>query len=127
MTTASMVFVFGSNLRGAHGAAKHAFFFQGAVYGVGVGHRGNSYAIPTKDENIRSMPLKEIKGYVDEFIKYASEHPDLQFKVTQIGCGLAGYTAGDIAPMFLTAPDNCFFDGAWVSHLGPNRKYWGTV
>ncbi len=102
-------FVFGSNLRGAHGkgAALCALKEHGAIYGQGVGLQGNSYAIPTKDHSIKTLPLHRIKQYVDEFIKFAGSNLDIRFSVTAIGCGLAGYKPEDIAPMFESAPFNC--------------------
>jgi hypothetical protein len=110
-----MIFVFGSNLSGHHGAgaARHAYIHYGARYGIGIGRTGESYAIPTKDERIRTLPLSRIQGYVEEFIKYAKEHPELDFQVTAIGCGLAGYTPHQIAPMFVGAPDNCHLPIGW--------------
>jgi hypothetical protein len=106
---AMIVFVFGSNLAGRHGkgAALEARRMHGAKYGQAVGLQGNSYAIPTKDEHIRTLPLDRIKPYVDEFILFARGHPTWTFNVTAIGCGLAGYTPKDIAPMFALAPENC--------------------
>lgn len=110
------IFVFGSNLAGIHGAgsAKEASLNYGAVYGVGVGRTGNSYAIPTKDLNLKTLPLEVIKLYVEQFINYAKKNSDLQFIVVRIGCGLAGYTASDISPMFKDAPKNCILpDEGW--------------
>jgi len=109
------VFVFGSNLAGIHGAgsARAALEEHGAVYGQGVGMAGNSYAIPTKDENIRTMRLEQIEPYVSDFVKFAKANPDMQFNIVAIGCGLAGFTPKQIAPMFEGAPDNCMFIGAW--------------
>jgi|SRR6185312_2022823 len=103
------IFVFGSNLAGLHGAgsAAEAHKNHGAVWGRGVGPYGNSYAIPTKDKAIRTMPLEEIKRYVDQFIKYAQEHKGMRFRIVAIGCGLAGYRPEQIAPMFRHAPSNC--------------------
>lgn len=103
-----MIFVFGSNLAGRHGAgaALHARKNHGAIYGQGIGRQGNSYGIPTKDERLKTLPLNEIRKYVDQFIKYAKENPDLKFQLTAIGCGLAGYQPEDIAPMFNGAPKN---------------------
>jgi hypothetical protein len=103
------IFVFGSNLAGRHGkgAALHARQRHGAVYGQGVGLQGNSYAIPTKDEKLRTLSLDTIKGYVDEFRTFAASHPDLTFEVTAIGCGLAGYKPRNIAPLFCDFTDNC--------------------
>jgi aldehyde:ferredoxin oxidoreductase len=97
-----MIFVFGSNLAGRHGAgaALYARKYKGAVYGQGVGLQGQSYAIPTKDKWVQTLPLNEINEYVQEFIKFAADHPELKFELTAIGCGLAGYSPKDIAPMF---------------------------
>lgn len=110
-----MIFVFGSNLAGRHGkgAALTAFREHGAVYGQGVGLQGNSYAIPTKDENIVTLPLNKIKKYVDQFIRFAKLNPEKQFQVTRIGCGFAGYDDTDIAPLFVDAPDNCILPVGW--------------
>ena len=101
------IFVFGSNLAGIHGAgaAKFALDNHGAVYGQGIGLQGRSYAIPTKDHNIITLPLNIIQEHVDEFIKFARQHPNLTFNVTRIGCGLAGYKPSQIAPMFANASD----------------------
>lgn len=120
-----MIFVFGSNLAGIHGAgaAKYAFENEGARWKCGQGLVGNSYAIPTKDYNIRTLPLSEISKYAAQFLAYAFLHPELQFKVTRIGCGLAGYTDREIAPMFESAPDNCLFDPKWAEYL-PKHKFW---
>lgn len=109
------VFVFGSNLAGRHGkgAALCAKLEHGAVYGVGVGRTGNSYAIPTKDGQLRILPLATISKYVAEFIAYAMENPSEKFQVTRIGCGLAGYTDSQIAPMFANAPENCDLPQGW--------------
>jgi len=102
------VFVFGSNLAGRHGkgAARWAAQHRGAVYGVGEGFRGNSYAIPTKDANIRTLHLDEITAHVRLFKDFAAANGDLTFQLTPIGCGLAGYKPADIAPMFADAPAN---------------------
>lgn len=96
------IFVFDSNLAGKHGAgsAAHAYAHHGAVWGIGVGLFGNSYAIPTKNRKIETMPLEEIKPYVDDFIQFARENPEMTFKVVAIGCGLAGYKPEQIAPLF---------------------------
>lgn len=91
------VFVFGSNLAGMHGggAAYIAFRQFGAVMGCGVGLRGQSYAIPTMQGGVET-----IKPYVDDFIAFAREHPELFFYVTRIGCGIAGFRDKEIAPLF---------------------------
>jgi hypothetical protein len=88
----------------------------GAIYGQGIGHHGNSYAIPTKDEHIKTLSLERIKPFVDEFIQYARSNPDFKFHVTKIGCGLAGYSVSDIAPMFIEAPPNCELPEEFVAY-----------
>ena len=94
------IFVFGSNLEGAHmgGAARIAHQKFGAVWGQGVGLQGTSYAIPTMQGGVET-----IKPYVDEFIEFAKEHPELTFYVTRIGCGIAGFSDEEIAPLFRKA------------------------
>jgi hypothetical protein len=102
------VFVFGSNLAGRHGrgAALWARQNRGAIYGVGIGRQGNSYGIPTKGYQMESLPLTRIEHHVAEFVSYARAHPDLRFQLTPIGCGLAGFSPEQIAPMFLYSPAN---------------------
>lgn len=102
------IFVFGSNRAGRHGkgAALHAIQRHGAKYWQGEGLQGQSYAIPTKDENIRTLPLPCIAIEVEKFKKFAAEHPELTFNVTAIGCGLAGYIPEQIAPMFSGSTSN---------------------
>ena len=107
------IFVFGSNLRGRHGkgAALQALNMYGAKEGVGFGPSGNTYAIPTKDSNLRVLSLKDIASHVNKFISYAQMKCHRQFLVTKIGCGLAGYNESDIAPLF----KNC--KGVYNIHL----------
>lgn len=109
------IFVFGSNLAGRHGAgsALEALRNHGAIYGQGTGLQGRSYAIPTKDENLRTLPLATIRKHVADFITYASQHPELRFQVVRVGCGLAGYCDHQIAPMFFCAPLNCELPVMW--------------
>ena len=94
------VFVFGSNLKGHHrgGAAKIAMEKFGAKWGIGKGLSGQSYAIPTM-----GIPLDELASYVDEFLQFALIHVDRLFYVTKIGCGNAGHTIKEIAPLFVDA------------------------
>lgn len=106
------IFVFASNNEGRHGggSAKDAMDHHGAIYGQAHGMQGNSYAIVTKDLRIgeRSIPLEEIERHIDELLDIAAERKDLTFWVTKIGCGRAGYTIKDIAPLFANKviPDN---------------------
>jgi hypothetical protein len=115
----SIIFVFGSNLAGIHGAgaAKTARMMYGAELKVGVGLTGKSYAIPTKDTHLRTLDLEMIRGYVKSFKDFARAHPNMNFLVTRIGCGLAGYTDAEIAPMFRGASANCFFSPLWARYL----------
>lgn len=94
------IFVFGSNLAGAHGggAARLAYDRFGAVWGQGVGLQGQSYGIPTMHGGV-----DVIKPYVDEFIAFAKQHPEMKFFVTKIGCGIAGFAIEEIAPLFANA------------------------
>ena len=96
------IFVFGSNLAGAHGggAARIALQRFGAVWGQGVGLQGRSYAIPTMQGGVET-----IRPYVDEFCRFALQHKELRFLVTRIGCGIAGFTPEEIAPLFACAAD----------------------
>lgn len=109
------VFVFGSNLAGRHGkgAALWARQNRGAVYGVGNGRMGNSYAIPTKNDHLRTLPIEVIREYVDQFLAYAAMRPCEQFQLTPIGCGLAGYTREQIEPLFAYAPSNVLWPPEW--------------
>lgn len=97
------IFVFGSNLGGMHGggAARAAMDHYGAVWGQGVGLQGQSYAIPTMHGGV-----DVIKPYVDEFVAFARQHPELRFLVTRIGCGIAGFAVEEIAPLFADAIDD---------------------
>lgn len=132
-----MIFVFGSNERGIHGAgaAHEAYKNHGARWSRGFGHYGESFAIPTKG-NIRKgdtyyvggpLDLGKVRTYVKAFLLYAKSHPDLTFKVTRIGCGLAGFSDTQIAPLFAGASHNCQFDTAWKDVLGDTYTYWGHV
>jgi hypothetical protein len=82
---------------------------------VGVGRTGNAYAIPTKDSHPKlfPLPLQAIETYVCGFLNYARDNPDLEFEVTRVGCGLAGYKNEQIAPFFRNAPPNCYLPEEW--------------
>ena len=119
MALPNSVFVFGSNLAGVHGAgaAKEAATRYGAVRGHGEGMAGRSYAIPTKGSwrDPVGLPLGQIEVFVQTFIRYAYGHPVHLFAVTRIGCGYAGYTDRQIAPLFSDAPPNCLLPPEWES------------
>ena len=113
------VFVFGSNLAGRHGkgAALWARHRRGAIYRRGVGPQENAYAIPTKNRELKVLPLDAIRSYVAAFLDYARRRADLRFEVTPIGCGLAGYRPHQIAPMFAGAPPNVILPDAFRAVL----------
>ena len=110
------VLVFGSNLAGAHGggAAAAAHMYFGAVWGQGVGLQGQSYAIPTMQGGVET-----IAPYVDEFIEYAKNHPDKRFLVTEIGCGIAGFTPEEIAPLFK--------DAVSIDNISLPARFWEVL
>ena len=115
------IFVFGSNLAGAHGggAARLAYERFGAVWGEGVGLHGQTYAIPTMQGGVET-----IKPYVDAFIRFAKEHNRLTFLVTRIGCGIAGFRDEEIAPLFTEAIDvnNIILPMEFVENISPESK-----
>lgn len=88
------------------------------MYGVGAGRTGDSYAIPTKDGRLRTLPLEVIAGHVRTFIAYDREHPEVTFQLTPIGCGLAGYQPAQIAPLFAEAPTNVILPAEFVGPGG---------
>ena len=110
------IFVFGSNLAGMHGggAARIARLHFGAVMGKGVGLQGQSYAIPTMQGGVET-----IRPYVDEFIIFAHQHPELHFLVTPIGCGIAGFEAEDIAPLFEKAKE--------MKNISLPESFWEVI
>lgn len=112
----NQVFVFGSNLAGMHGggAARVARLRFGAVMGNGVGMQGRSYAIPTMQGGTET-----IRPYVNDFIAYAKEHPELTFLVTHIGCGIAGFEPEDIAPLFELA--------SYVENIWLPKSFWEVL
>lgn len=111
----SDIFVFGSNLAGRHGkgAALFARKHCGAIYGQGEGLQGQSYAIPTKDRQLQTLPCNEIYRAIMRFKSFADDHPELTFNVTPVGCGLAGYRQKQIKPLFEPLPTNCRYSKEW--------------
>lgn len=108
---ANEIFVFGSNYSGRHGAgaAYLAWNKFGAEMGVGEGLTGQCYALPTMDEFFRTLPLNELKEKIENFVKFCKKQPEKIFLLTKIGCGIAGYSPSEIAPLFkdfLPLPSN---------------------
>mgnify|MGYP002854188476 FL=1 len=112
------IFVFGSNAQGMHGggAARQAALQFGAIMGQGEGLQGQSYAIPTMEG------LDSLKAAVERFIVFADEHPEMNFLVTRIGCGIAGYRDSQIAPLFKRCikMENVALPGEFWKELGLN-------
>ena len=113
----SLIFVYGSNLAGRHGAgaAKEAFEKYGAVYGKGIGLQGRSYGIPTKDRSIITLPIRSIEFYVRRFVEFTKQNNGW-FYVTPVGTGLAGFKHEEIAYLFKGA-QNCWFPLIWKPYL----------
>jgi hypothetical protein len=123
------IFVFGSNLSGIHGAgaAAHARKHYGAILGKGIGPQGQSYAIPTKDYDVdTSLTLGQVDQYIIQFLQYARDNPGLRFRLTAIGCGLAGFTVEQIAPLLCNAPNNVRFPPEFRSLLSGLKRdrFW---
>jgi hypothetical protein len=106
------IFVFGSNAAGHHGggAAYVAMQKFGAIYGQGDGLQGQSYAISTMEG------LDAMEENVRRFITFAKVHPELTFLVTRIGCGIAGYSVQEVAPLFTGAID---VENVWLP-----KEFW---
>lgn len=113
------IFVFGSNLAGIHGkrAALYAVKECGAKYGIGVGFQGSSYAIPTKDAVLVPLKLEIINQFIITFILFTKNNLHMDFFMTRIGCGLAGYKDNEIAPMFKGNHLNINFPIEWKDYL----------
>jgi hypothetical protein len=117
----NQVFVFGSNQAGRHGkgAAKAALGW-GAKWGQAEGLQGKTYGIPTKDAYIKNtLSLGSIKLYVDRFIEFAKSRPELTFLVTEIGCGLAGLSVKEVAPLFKSAVE--------VNNIWLPERFWHKI
>lgn len=115
------VFVFGSNTLGVHGrgAAVDALHF-GAKHGVGEGHEGNTYALPTKGSDFRkSLPLQTLQTHVNKFVSYAKNNPQLTFLVTPVGTGLAKYSPQQVAPLF--------FDAVYLRNVHLPPQFWKVI
>lgn len=113
------VFVFGSNLAGIHGAgaAKQARDHFGAIMHQGVGLQGSSYAIPTKDEHLCTMKLAAISEHVNVFKEFARNNSPITFLLTPVGCGLAGLSPTQIAPLFADVPENVILPASFACVL----------
>ncbi|WP_419788603.1 DUF7666 domain-containing protein [Mucilaginibacter sp. SP1R1] len=122
------VFVFGSNLLGNHagGAAKLAVDQFGAQMGNALGIQGQSFAIPTLDESMEKASLSVIKDGIVLLTSSAKLFPKLKFLVTEIGCGIAGFSAAEIAPLFeelfKSNPANVSFPQSFIDVLSLSKE-----
>lgn len=125
-----VIFVFGSNPEGKHGAgaAKVAREKFGAIYGQGEGLQGSAYALPTKDlrvqENrgLKSISPSQITENIRKMYQVALNNPNKKFMVAYRNIGdkvsLNGYSGNEMIDMFLNAgeiPSNVYFSSEWVS------------
>lgn len=114
------VFVFGSNEAGRHGAGAAKLAMRwGAKYGHGFGMAGQTFAIPSLDKDLRQLRLHEIDGYVIAFADNARLIPHLTYRVTEIGCGLAGFTPEQIAPLFAPCKD--------IPNVHLPARFWAVI
>tara|TARA_R110000868_G_scaffold78380_3_gene223756 strand:+ start:601 stop:993 length:393 start_codon:yes stop_codon:yes gene_type:complete len=114
----NQIFVYGANEAYIHGAGAARLAMKwGAKYGA-AGLVGQTYGIPTKDRQIYTLPLDKIQHHVHSFLAFAFTHPEYEFLVTKIGCGLANLSVKDIAPMFATVKT-----GAYNNVILPEEFY----
>ena len=113
------VFVFGSDLAGEHRgrAAQTALQKFGALYGVGRGWSGQSFAIPTRNAHNQNMPISQIAHYIDDFKTYTLNHPKQTYFVTAVGCGTTGFAISEIAPLFQGISNNVILPQRFAAYL----------
>lgn len=122
MYSDKLIFVFGSNRSGIHGAGAAAFAHKklGAEWGVGEGLTGFCYALPTKTETIDFMSADELLQHIKKFVGCAALRDDLVFNLSPVGCGLGGYDKDAVLKMFkqFDLPENILFDSRWFGFNG---------
>lgn len=113
------IFVYASNEAGIHsaGSAFTARAEYGASWGKGNGLSGKSYGIPTRDKYLHVLPLPTIESYIQQFIQFATDNPQMKFCITPIGTGISGFTCAEIAPMFKDLPPNCRVPQHWREYV----------
>ena len=124
-----MIFVFGSNLLGIHGAGSALEARKrGFPSGLGVGYHSASqcYAFPTCFRPGQPLDTRKITHYAAQLLEFAKMHPEIQFQLTRVGCGYAGFDDMTMACMFLSAPPNILFDTQWAPFLSDSAHFWGT-
>lgn len=75
---------------------------KGVSRGFQEGLHGKSYAIQTvtRPGMRRSVPLDDISSQLVELWRFAEEHTQLEFLMTEIGTGYSGYTRSEMASVF---------------------------
>ena len=71
--------------------------------GRAEGIQGQSYAIPTLDEDMEKVTEEDLINYLGNLRHFANEHPEKEFLLTAIGTGIAGFDTNYMAYMVLRA------------------------
>lgn len=110
------ILVFWSNLAGRHWLwlAKEAIKYW-AKYGQGIWLSWQTYALPTKNENIKTLSLFDIRKYVDQLYETIKTNPDYHFLITKVGCWLAWYKPEQIKPLF--------YRFLWLDNISLPREF----
>lgn len=118
------VFVFGSNMNGAHigGAARIAYDQYGAIWGYAEGRYGHSYAIPTLDKDFNKVTEEQLEDSIDTFLEHVMNHKGTDFLLTKIGCGIAGWEVEDVKRIFWQAAQRTTTTFTHSSSLPTNLK-----
>lgn len=114
------VFVFGSNEAGAHagGAARVAWEKFGAIWGQGRGLQGQSYALPTLDENLQCLTIGQVRSNIREFLRTVDQYRGQKvFLLTKVGCGIAGFRISQIASAFWDE-SRTYYGDDWFPYVG---------
>lgn len=119
------IFVFGSNTRGLHysGAALYANQAYGADMGVGEGLTGDSYALPTCSGPQTPSPRGDVRAACERFRRFAIDHPEHDFLLTAVGCGIAGFDVVEVAEWLGVMPDNVYVQAKLVDGYVHNELY----
>ena len=103
----NQIFVFGSNLAGQHGGGAALQALQwGTVMGISKGLSGQTYAIPTLDSKLNKLPLRAIRYRLHRLADPATEHQELEFLLTKVGCGIAGFEPEEMESIMPSFPSN---------------------
>lgn len=110
------VFVFGSNYAGNHagGAARQAHDDFGAEMGIGEGLTGACYAFPTLESDMNRRGRRGLEMSRNRLYSTARALPDMQFLLTKVGCGIAGYPEDEMKSLFADAPENVILPEDWA-------------